>query len=107
MIEEKLDALTRAVERLTAAIETGGQRSAEPPKAEQPKAEAEQPKPEPEPEQPKLTKEDVSKAAVEMMKAGKKERVVELLRMFGAERVGDVVESDYSRLLAAMQQELC
>ena len=95
-----LNALTKAVERLTAKITSEYLDTFEEiysPEMDEPKEES---KEQPTPEQQTVTFVELRSRLSEISRNGHTAEVKELLRKFGADKLSDVAESDYTALLA-------
>lgn len=95
-----LNALTKAVEGLTAKIASEYLDTFEEiynPETDEPKEES---KEQPTPEQQTVTFVELRSRLSEISRNGHTAEVKELLRKFGADKLSDVAESDYTALLA-------
>ena len=97
---KSLNALTKAVEGLTAKITSEYLDTFEEiysPEMDEPKEES---KEQPTPEQQTVTFVELRSRLSEISRNGHTAEVKELLRKFGADKLSDVAESDYTALLA-------
>ena len=110
MIEQKIDDLIASIDKNTAALEAlrkDGTEKVKPVKT----AVAEKAKPvktaEPVVEEPTgPTKDEVSKAVENLLKANKRTEAIALMEKFGAKSVSTVKESDYAAFLEAADEIL-
>ena len=113
-LEDKIDGLTAAINKLAdalhgesvVAVEEPAPRVDKPKKAKaEPKAEP-VPEPAPEPEAPpadKITSTQVAQALVALMKDKGRDAGVAVLQQFGASKVPEIKAKDYPKVLAAIK----
>jgi uncharacterized protein (DUF2267 family) len=115
MIEDKIDALIAAMNNLTAAIVGGATPAVAPakPKADKPKKAP--PKSEEEivkevaqaaEAEVTVTKDQVSAAVQEMLKANKRQEAIDLLASFKAKSVSGLAEADYAAFVDGANEVL-